>query len=60
MADGPREWVAAIPPVTRVWLLGALGAAVAVKARFIAPQWFMFDWQLVAYKFHVSGVVQWA
>lgn len=52
-ADGPREWYAAIPPVTRAWLTGAVVAAVATKARFISPSWFLFKWDLVAYNFQV-------
>ena len=53
MSGSIQEWFAALPPVTRGWLVSALFSTSAVVLGFASPVQLYLDWGLVVQKFQI-------
>ncbi|KAK1925644.1 Derlin [Papiliotrema laurentii] len=50
MAQPIEQWITDIPPVTRAWVIAAVGTSVLVECQVVAPLQLYFSWKAAVYK----------
>ena len=55
--NGPREWLEALPPITRAWLLGSLVSTTLLSFGMLDGARLIWVWPLVAKKFEIWRLV---